>query len=194
MSLAAVVLAAGLSRRMGAPKLVLPWGQTTVIRHVVEVLAESGLDEVLVVTGGAHAQVAAALAGAPVRLVFNPVYEHGEMLSSIQLGLQHLPAETDAALVCLGDQPQVQAQVIFAIMAAYRASGSPLVVPSYQNHRGHPWLAGRALWPEILSLTPPATLRTFLNQNNTRIHYLDVDTPSVLVDIDTPEDYTRQHP
>jgi molybdenum cofactor cytidylyltransferase len=192
MSIAAVVLAAGLSRRMGAPKLVLPWGQATVIRHVTDVLSESGVDEILVVTGGAHAQVADALSGAHVSLVLNAGYETGEMLSSIQVGLRALPGALSAALVCLGDQPQIQVEVVKAIIAEHLARGLPLVVPSFHNRRGHPWLVAAPLWPEILDLTAPDTLRTFLNARSSLIHYLSVETPSVLGDIDTPEDYAQQ--
>ena len=72
VAVAAVVLAAGQSRRMGRPKLVLPWGDTTVIGRVVQALLEAGLNEIVVVTGGARRQVEAALAGLPVRPVFNP--------------------------------------------------------------------------------------------------------------------------
>ena len=192
MTIAAVVLAAGLSRRMGAPKLVLPWGQSTVIRHVVNVLSESGVAEILVVTGGAHAQVVAALAGAPASLAFNAAYETGEMLSSVQVGLRALPGSVSAVLVCLGDQPQIQTEVVKAIIADFLALGLPLVVPSFHRRRGHPWLVARSLWPDILDLTSPATLRTFLNARSSQIHYLGVDAPSILVDIDTPEDYAQQ--
>lgn len=192
MTIAAVVLAAGLSRRMGTPKLVLPWGKTTIIRHVVEVLSESGLDEILVVTGGAHAQVTAALHGTAAQLAFNADFEKGEMLSSIQVGLRCLPEYASAALVCLGDQPQIQAEVVRAVIDLHRSTGKQLVVPSYHNRRGHPWLVASALWPAILDLTPPDTLRTFLNSYVEHIQYCCVESSSVLVDIDTPEDYTQQ--
>jgi molybdenum cofactor cytidylyltransferase len=194
MTIAAVVLAAGLSRRMGAPKLALPWGGTTIIRHVVDVLSESGLDQVLVVTGGAHAQVTAALHGTATRLAFNPDFENGEMLSSVQVGLRSLPSHISAALICLGDQPQIQTEVVRAVIDLYRTSASLLVVPSYRSRRGHPWLVASALWPAIWDLNPPDTLRLFLQTHAMHIHYCSVDSPSVLVDIDTPEDYAQQRP
>ncbi len=192
--ISAVVLAAGLSTRMGVPKLVLPWQKSTIIQHVVWVLSASGVEDILVVTGGAQVQVKAALEGENVRLAYNPDYERGEMLSSVQAGLRSLPEDAEAALVCLGDQPQVQVDVVRAVIDRYCSTRAGLVVPSYHNRRGHPWLAARALWPAILELAAPQTLRTFLNAHAAMTHYLSVETPSVLFDIDTPEDYARYTP
>ena len=193
MTIAAVVLAAGLSRRMGTPKLVLPWGKTTIIRHVVEVLSESGLDEILVVTGGAHAQVTAALHGTAAQLAFNADFEKGEMLSSIQVGLRCLPEYASAALVCLGDQPQIQAEVVRAVIDLHRTTGKQLVVPSYHNRRGHPWLASHSFWAEVLALPQTTNPRQYINSYTGRIEYVQADE-SILQDLDTPEDYNNQHP
>lgn len=196
--IAAIVLAAGLSRRMGRPKLVLPWGKTTVIGQVNGVLLEAGLDPVIIVTGGAHIQIAEALRGQPARLVFNPRYAEDVMALSLQAGLAELstnwPNSIQAALVALGDQPQIETPVVQAVITEYRASGAALVLPSYQMHRGHPWIVHRSLWSEIMALTPPQTLRDFISANAQDIHYLTVDRASILRDLDTPEDYEQQAP
>jgi molybdenum cofactor cytidylyltransferase len=105
--------------------------------------------------------------------------------------LRSLPEYARAALVCLGDQPQIQVEVVRAVTDLYHTTDSQIVVPSYHHRRGHPWLVARALWPAILDLTPPDTLRTFLNAHAVLIQYCCVETPSVLVDIDTPEDYAQ---
>jgi molybdenum cofactor cytidylyltransferase len=192
--ISAVVLAAGRSRRMGQPKMALPWGDTSVIGRVVQVLEQAGLADILVVTGGAQEAVRAALQGSPARLVHNPGYAEGEMLSSLQVGLAALPETCDAALVALGDQPQIQPQVVAALLERYRATHADLVVPSFAMHRGHPWIVGRSLWPEIAALQPPHTLRHLLQAHAGSIDYLPVDTDSILADLDTPQDYRNNAP
>ncbi len=193
-SIAAIVLAAGRSIRMGRPKMILPWGNTTVIGRVVWVLHNAGISRVIVVTGGARQEVEDALSGIEVQLVFNPYYAREEMLVSLQCGLGFLEKEVEAALVVLGDQPQIELEVVQAILARYRLKRSALVVPSFRMRRGHPWLVDRRLWPAVLELDPGRTLRDLLNMHADQIEYLDVDSPCVLRDLDTPEDYQRERP
>lgn len=192
--IAAVVLAAGQSKRMGRPKMTLPWGNTTVIGRVVQVLSEAGISPIWVVTGGSHAEVEEALQGSPARTIFNSDFANDEMLVTFQVGLAALGQGVEGALVVLGDQPQIETGVVESVTAAYRSSHAPLVVPSYHMHRGHPWLLDRSLWPSVLSLHSPATLRDFLNENASQIDYLPVLTDSILLDLDTPADYQRHRP
>jgi molybdenum cofactor cytidylyltransferase len=192
--IAAIVLAAGRSVRMRQPKMILPWGESTVIGRVVQVLSQAEIQPVVVVTGGARRQVEAALAGLAVQLVFNPRYAQEEMLISLQIGLGALEKEVAAALVVLGDQPQIELEVVQSILACYRITQSPLVVPSFHMRRGHPWLVDRRLWKAIFELNAASTLRDFLNSYADQIEYLSVDSPSVLHDLDTPEDYQRERP
>jgi len=169
--------------------MVLPWKNTTVIGQVVDVLAQAGINEIVVVTGGAHEQVEAALEGLQVKLIFNPRYAEDEMAYSLQAGLSVLSDKVEATLVALGDQPQIECTVVQAILAAYQQSMAALIVPSYKMRRGHPWLIVRSLWPEVLNLPTGRTLRDVLNDQAEKINYLQVDTPSILQDLDTPEDY-----
>lgn len=187
----AVVFAAGQSKRMGRPKLLLPWGDTVVIGQVVLTLAQAGLVEIIVVTGALGGEIEGALAGLPVRLIQNPRYEVGEMLSSAQAGLAVLGPQVEAALFVLGDQPQIQAGVIQAVLAEYHRSHAPLVVPSYRMRRGHPWCLARSLWPAVHQLGQPASLRDLLHAHAGQIDYVPVDTPTILQDLDTPQDYAR---
>ncbi|MBN2147471.1 MAG: NTP transferase domain-containing protein, partial [Anaerolineales bacterium] len=103
-------------------------------------------------------------------------------------------SQTPAALIALGDQPQIQAGTVQALIAAYQQSQVPLIVPSYQMRRGHPWLVGREYWTELLALLPPLTLRDFLARHAAEIHYLPLDHPGVIQDIDTPEQYAQSRP
>lgn len=190
----AVILAAGLSRRMGSPKMTLPWGDTTVIGQVGRVLCQVGLEQIVAVTGGAQEAVEAALAGLGVQTVFNPRYEQDQMIYSIQVGLAALAPDTHAALVALGDQPHIQVEVARRVVQLYEQTGAALVIPSYQMRRGHPWIIDRRLWPEALALRPPQTLRQVIDAHAGEIRYLEVDTESILRDLDTPEDYQRDRP
>jgi molybdenum cofactor cytidylyltransferase len=190
----AVVLAAGLSTRMGTPKMALPWGKRTVVAQVVSQLLEGGADEVTVVTGGARELVEKALVGFPVSFVSNPDYANGEMLYSLQVGIRALGEWVDATLIALGDQPQIQASVVSAVIEAYQVSGAPLVIPSYHMRRGHPWLVERVLWGDLLEIEQPKTLRDFLAGHQGSIQYMNVEDVSILMDLDTPEEYQRQKP
>jgi molybdenum cofactor cytidylyltransferase len=192
--ISAIVLAAGLSTRMGRPKLVMPWGTTTVIGQVVTTFAHAGADEIVVVTGGAQVEVEAAVCGvtgAAVRTVFNPRFAEDDMLVSLQAGMGVLGEEVQAMLVALGDQPQIEAAVIRLLLEAYHASHSPLIVPSYQMRRGHPWVVSHSLWPDLLSAPVGFTMRDFLNAHQQQITYIAVESSSILRDLDTPEDYER---
>ena len=191
MTIGAVVLAAGCSRRMGRPKMILPWGETTVIAQVANVLLAAGVDDVLVVTGAERENVESALNGMPVRTVFNPDFANGEMLLTLQVGLAALEGDAEAALVVLGDQPQIEISVVRSIIAAFNQGRGVVVVPSYQRRRGHPWLLARFLWDALLELDPTVTMRQFLDRQTSDIYYVNMNTLSILQDIDTPEDYQR---
>jgi len=197
--IAAIILAAGESKRMGQPKMLLPWGEATVLEHVLSVFAEAGIEDIVVVVGALRDRLEAVVSGCekrfPVRSVYNENFEKGEMLSSLQCGLRDLSGRTiGAALIGLGDQPQVQKRSVQLICNEYRERKPDLIVPSFQMRRGHPWLAARPLWNELLEMTPPESPRNFLNRHAGEIRYLNVDTPNILSDLDTPEDYRAARP
>ncbi len=198
-AVAAVVLAAGRSRRMGRCKLTLPWGDGTVIERVVHTLYRAGARPVLVVTAPPwHALVLRALQDTPARVtVYHP--QHPEaMLLTLQWGLRHLPEETRAALVALGDQPHIPPDIPQRLIQAFQETGAPLLAPVYRGRKGHPWLLARSLWPDLLRLHPRHTLRDFLHAHAHLLRRVPVNTPTILWDMDTPADYRRlqalQHP
>jgi len=197
----AIILAAGQSKRMGQPKMLLSWGNTTVLGQVIETFRRAGIDQMLVITGAARKQVDRIVTKYGVRVAHNESYNNGEMLSSLQCGLRALsrladdrPFSSDAALICLGDQPQVQEGIIRAVVDRYLETNASLVVPSYQMRRGHPWLVSRTHWEEILQLNDPQTLRDFLNLHAFEIDYISVNDVSVISDMDTFEDYLKSRP
>lgn len=188
--ISAIVLAAGESKRMGQPKMLMPWGTSTVLQTVISTIKTAGISDILVVTGRAHNEVE-ELIKSTARIIFNESYQTTEMLGSIQTALAVEADEIEAALICLGDQPQVREESIRQVCNAFRESNSALVVPSYKMQRGHPWLIARPLWDEFLSMKSPETARDFLQKHADEIKYVEMKTSSILEDLDTPEDYMK---
>jgi molybdenum cofactor cytidylyltransferase len=187
---AAVVLAAGLSSRMGQPKALLPWDGRTVIEAIVVRLLAARLAEVIVVTGYRGAEVAEVLTKYPVQVIHNPGYVQGEMLSSLQMGLRALPDSIAASMVVMGDQPSLDGRVIGRVLAAYAEGRGQIVVPVHRGERGHPVLIDRRFWPELLALENGAP-RDVIRRYPEQTALVDVPTDSILLDIDTPEQYRR---
>jgi molybdenum cofactor cytidylyltransferase len=190
----AVVLAAGISTRMGTPKMLLPWGNTTVIGQVISTLTNAGLEDILVVVGGNSDRIAELVKGPEVHMTYNPDFGNGEMLSSVQVGLRNISGEAQAGLIVLGDQPQIKSQIVQTILDRYYHTGHHMIVPSYRMHRGHPWILGKLYWEEVLALQPPLTLHDFLNTHHDEIDYVIVESSSVMQDLDTQQDYLRDKP
>ena len=194
-----ILLAAGRSTRMGYPKMLLRWGNVTVLERVISVFGNAGMEDILIVTGGAHAQVKDIVLECskryPVRSVYNKDYMDGEMLASIQCGLRNLTKKNiGAAMIGLGDQPQAQERSVQLLQEVFHRTNSPLVVPSFQMRRGHPWLLARPLWEDFMGMNRGRTPRDFLNMHSKDIQYIPVDSPSILADLDTPEDYRAAQP
>jgi molybdenum cofactor cytidylyltransferase len=189
---AAVVLAAGRSSRMGKSKILLPWeGRRSVIETIVSRLALARLSEVVVVSGYRAGDVARKLRRSPARTVHNPDYARGEMLSSLQIGLSALPDTISACLVVMGDQPALDARVISKVLDAYAAGRGDIVVPVYRGDRGHPVLIDRRFWPELLA-QENGTPREVLARHPRDVALVQVNTDSILRDIDTPEQYRHE--
>lgn len=192
--ISAVILAAGESRRMGQPKMLLAWGAETVLEHVISVVRSAGVDDIEIVTGAVRTEIEEVCRKQNSRVVFNPAFSRNEMLGSLQAGLQALPTATEAALVTLGDQPQIEGGTVSAVVSEYFKSKAQLIVPSYQRRRGHPWLLDRGLWPRVLEMQAPESPREFLNSHAADIRYVEVDSPSILQDLDTPDEYLKARP
>jgi molybdenum cofactor cytidylyltransferase len=188
---AAIVLAAGRSTRMGRSKQTLPWGDTTMIDEVVRRLQASGVSEIVVVTGAERESVEAALASTPIRFAFNPDFETSEMARSLQVGLRRLPENSLAALVALADQPRLDPDVAQTMIQRWRETQAPVVAPIYQGQRGHPLLFDSSTWPDLFALPAEANPRDFLRAAG-RIELVEVTTDAILRDIDTLEDYERE--
>jgi len=186
---AAIVLAAGRSTRMGTPKQILPWGDTTLIGEVVRRLEQCALAEMLVVTGAAREAVEASLTNTSARCVFNPDYESSEMARSLQVGLQAMAPNISAVLVVLADQPQMESAVIGAVTQRWRETLAPMVAPAHHGQRGHPMLFDHASWPTLFQLPAHANPREALSAHP--IELVNVATDSIFLDLDTPAEYAH---
>jgi molybdenum cofactor cytidylyltransferase len=187
----AVILAAGESKRMARPKLLLPLTGKTIIEKVVIESISSKVDNTLLVLGAYHEKIIEKMINFPVSTVVNSQFSQG-MLSSVQLGFRSLPQGTRAAVVLLGDQPSVSRTVIDGVIRAYKKSQKGIVLPTYKKERGHPVLIDLKFRGEIEKLAPDVGLRGVVYSHPEDICEVPVDDPGILKDIDTLEDYKRE--
>ena len=185
-----ILLAAGLSSRMGAPKQLLPFGESTIVETVVDSMLGAKFDEVIVVVGHRASEIREQLGTRPVSTVFNPNYREG-MLTSAQTGIRGLQ-ESDAFALMLVDQPFITSALIDRVVDAYVQTDKGIALPSYNYKRGHPVVFHQRYAGEILALgTDSGGVRTLFKKYSDDIHYVTVDTDRVLRDIDYREDYER---
>ena len=182
----AVVLAAGLSSRMGANKLTMPlWGKP-LIRHAVEAAASSRAMSVIVVTGNNAKDVETALDGMAVGFVENIEYTKG-LSTSLKCGLRALPDDCDGAAILLGDMPLVTPQLIDGLIAAFDPGrGRAIMVPVRNGRRGNPVLWARRFFPEMLALEGDRGAKPLLATHLDQIYELEAADDGPLIDIDTP--------
>ncbi len=191
MNVSAIILAAGKSTRMGKPKLLLPWGETTVLGRVIATLQSAGIEDVVIVTGEFREQVEKIAAQHGARVTQNN--HTGEMITSIQAGLL-AQTTSEAALIALGDQPQMQKTTVLKVLQAWQSKSGEIIMPSYQMRRGHPWMISQKYWGEILAMNQDQTMREFFSCHKNDVFYVNVETDSILQDLDTPEDYLKFKP
>ncbi|CAG0994177.1 molybdenum cofactor cytidylyltransferase [Anaerolineae bacterium] len=189
--ISAIVLGAGLSTRMGALKQLLPFGDRTVIEQVVSTLLDCTIDEIVVVLGHRHAEIAEVLSKWDVRVTFNPRYAEG-MLTSLQHGWRNVHQDADAVMHVLGDQPHLDARVAQKLIAAYRASDAGIAVPMFNGRRGHPILLNARYRDEILSLGDGETMRDVLRGHAAEVREVFVESDGILRDMDTWQEYERE--
>ena len=184
-----ILLSAGLSTRMGEPKQLLPFGNSTIIETIIDSMLGSKLDEVIVVIGHESEKVHGKIQNMPVKVVFNPNYKQG-MLTSAQCGVQALPDCADAFALMLVDQPFITSDLINCVVEAYKESDKGIALPSYNYRRGHPAIFNRRYASDILSLDAESGgIRSLFKKNADDIQYVIVDTNRVLKDIDYRKDY-----
>ena len=188
--IAAVLLAAGLARRMGRQKLLLQLQGKPVVRWSVEHVA-SHVEDVVIVTGPDDSALRQALEGLTVRFVVNPRPQDGQG-TSIAAGVAALKPWTTAALIALGDQPRMPAAVVPALLEAFRRSGKAIVAPLYQGVQGTPVVFSSEVFAELRGLRGDAGARAVVKENPARVELVAFDL-AMPPDVDTPEDYAKLH-
>jgi molybdenum cofactor cytidylyltransferase len=188
MKVAAIVLAAGNSSRMGRAKQMLPFGTSTILETVIATVHESKANSINVVLGANRAEIEPILAGLDVEVFVNPQPELG-MLSSVQCCISRLDGDVDAFLFVLGDQPQIRREIVDHLIDRASLSAKGIFVPTYSGKRGHPLLIRASHRAEILQLPNSGGLNKLLHDHPDDVEEVPVDTDTILKDIDTPEDY-----
>jgi molybdenum cofactor cytidylyltransferase len=191
--LPAIVAASGLSTRMGTSKALMEVEGVSFLARVIASLKEGGVGSVLVVVRdpeGPEGQEAEACGAMPVR---NPGPEAGP-ISSLQAGLRALSDGSPAVLFCPVDHPLFRHQTVEALIRAFVKTAPPFVAPAYQGRRGHPVLFGKELFPELLSPDLPEGARSVVARYLEQRAVVEVEDPGILADINTPDDFRRNHP
>jgi molybdenum cofactor cytidylyltransferase len=186
-----IILAAGESKRMGFPKMLLQFNGKTMIENVLENVAGSVSDGILVVLGAGRKDLMSLASKYDVKYCYNKNYREG-MLSSVQCGFKNLPPDARAILVFQGDQPFITPSVINKVVGAYRSSGKGIIIPVYNGKRGHPLLLDSKYRDQIDNLDPDEGLRSITYIYSSDIHEVDTDEPGILRDFNTYDDYKRE--
>jgi len=187
--IAAIILAAGKSERMGCPKALLPFGDSTFLQHLYDLLKKSSLGEVRVVLGAQAGEIKAGINVPERDIVINPDYEKG-MLSSFQAGLAALKeAAPEAVILCPVDHPNIPLSLIELIISSFRSSKAEIVIPTREGRRGHPALFAGSLFGDLLSAPLDVGARHVVHKYPEKVLEVETDEPGVIQDIDAPEDY-----
>ncbi len=189
-TIAAIVLAAGFSSRMGVFKPLLAFGERTVTGHVVAVLREAGVRHIHVVTGCQAELLALELAALGATPVHNAKFAEG-MFTSVQAGVASLPAGIEGFLLLPVDVPLIRASTVRRVLDKAAATRAPIVHPTFRGERGHPPFIGRALFGEILESDGEGGLRAILARHEREAASVAVFDRGCLMDMDRPDDYRR---
>jgi molybdenum cofactor cytidylyltransferase len=186
-----IILAAGESKRMGFPKMLLNFNGKPMLENVIGVVTSSSINNTLVVLGADKGTLLDVVGELPVKHCFNDNYKEG-MLSSVKCGFRNLPSDYDAVLVFQGDQPLISPETINMVIQAYRASGKGIVIPVFEKKRGHPLLIDRKYRDKIEKLNAREGLHSLSSQFPDDVLEIDTNDSGILKDFDTYADYMKE--
>lgn len=186
--ISAILLAAGESRRIGKPKQVLPFGSSTILEQTIDNLLHSKIDDLIVVLGYRAQEVMKKVANRPVKIAINPAYKQG-MSTSIVTGLKLVDYQAQAVMLALADQPFICSKLIDTLIEEFFRHNKGIVIPTYQNRRGHPVIFDIKYKEELLRLTGDIGGRQIIEGHSDDVIEIPVDSESINVDIDTLSDY-----
>lgn len=183
-----IVLAAGESKRMGKPKLLLPLEECTILEQTIDNLLKSKVNEVIVVVGYRAEEMTRLIANRPVVLAVNPIYRQG-MSTSIVAGLSSTSGKTQAVMLALADQPFVDTQTVNYLIESFSACNKGIAIPVYQGRRGHPVIFAIKYKEELLRLKGDIGGRQIIDQHPDDILEVAVNCEGINIDIDTDDNY-----
>jgi molybdenum cofactor cytidylyltransferase len=187
----AIILAAGESKRMGSPKMLLPFKGFTMIENVIANVSGSKVDKIMVVLGADRESIVELIRTKAVNYCSNENYKDG-MLSSVVCGFRNIPIDHSAVLVFQGDQPLITPKAINSVIEVYISSGKGIVIPAYEGKRGHPILIGRKYSNEIQKLSPVEGLRSLALKYPNDVQEVNTDVAGILRDFDTYDEYKNE--
>lgn len=189
--IAGLILAAGESSRMGQDKALLTYRGRTFLETISATLREAGVERVAVVLGHHAEAIQRAVKLEGVETVINRDYRRGQT-SSLQAGLLALRGrELEAIVLCLVDHPLVSVDTVRTLAATFRQTGAHVVIPTFQNRRGHPVVIARALFDELLRLSPDEGANTVIRKYRDATELVEVNDQGILLDVDDSEAYRR---
>ena len=172
---------------MGSPKALLPFRQRTFLENILDAISRSSIEHTVVVVGHHRNEIQGRVPPG-TNVVYNPDYEQG-MITSFQTGIRALPPDTRAAMLFLVDHPVVEPETIDALIA--NSSADRIVLPAFEGRRGHPVLFGTNILKEILALRQSEGANIVVRKDPNRIIQVPVNSPGILIDIDTPDDFQK---
>jgi molybdenum cofactor cytidylyltransferase len=184
----AIVLAAGLSERMGKPKPLLKFNDTTFLGRIISVLKSSDADRITVVLGAEAETIKNSIDFSGTNIVINKDYQKGQ-LSSLIAGIKESPDDTEAILLCLVDNPFITKEVVNKVVSRFKETNNPIIVPVFNKERGHPTLFSRSLFNELLNAPEDKGARHVLYSNEDKVLEVEVAESGILIGIDTPDNY-----
>jgi molybdenum cofactor cytidylyltransferase len=184
----AVVLAAGISSRMGKPKLLLPYGDHTIIEETVDQVLDAGYDDTVVVVGFEKEEIQERLASRPVRIAFNLNYRSG-MAGSIKAGVSFIEGGASAFAIVLGDQPQIKTKTHQLVLANFRKQKKGICAPTYEGQLGHPVVFSMTYRSKMYSLQGDSGARHLVEANRADLAELPLKAPEILPSVNTQKDY-----
>ena len=189
---AAIVLAAGSSRRMGStvPKQLLRLGGKALLQHTLDNVSASKVSEVALVLGAQSDEIRQQISADGIRVVVNPDYQQG-IGTSLRAGLSALSDSARATLIVLADQPFVAPRTLDCLIDSHSRSQAQITIPLYRGFRGNPVLLDRSVFPELMTLSGDVGCRAIFGSHTEGIYKIEVDDPGILLDIDTAADLQK---
>ena len=189
--ISAILLGAGESKRMGANKLLLPWGKKTVLTHCADALIQSMVKEVIVVLGDRTKILKNQLRGRKVKVIMNPHYRRG-MSTSIRKGIRAIDPNSHGILIALGDMPFLGSRTVNSLIRTFSQGKGTIVVPSFRGRKGHPVIFHRRYKKELLQLKEDVGGKSIIERHPEEVRLVQIRSEGVIKDIDTWKDYKKR--